>query len=198
MKPITNKICLFLLIGVICMLNSYGCTGGFKYAQYSSKEPELNIVIDYIPDWLYREHRGAQSSYVSVLFFENRKDKNFKAKIVITVRDSSKIEIKPVTIEAMTDDLVTKRLKFKDAKLFLRLKTMFLGLETSDILLSYKAMDKLYSTDAKLISVKERIVIFKRGEKFYLLRYENTEQEFDKFSKAFSHIIKTLRFKDNK
>jgi N-glycosylase/DNA lyase len=198
MRHITNKIYLFLLIGVICMLNSYGCTGNFKYAQYSSKDPELNIVIDHIPNWLYREHRDVQNGYASVLFFENRKDKNYKARITVTIRNDSKTGVQPVTIEAITDDLVTKRLKFKDAKLLSRSKTMFLGLEARDIILSYKAMDKIYSTDAQLIPVKERIVIFKRGDKSCLLRYENTEQEFDKFSKAFNHIAKSLKFKDNK
>jgi len=197
MKHITNKICLFLLIGVICMLNNYGCTGGFQYAQYFSKDPELNIIIDYIPNWLYREHRDAQNGYASVLFFENREDKNYKAKIAITMKNGLKTEIKLSDIEAITDDLVTKRLKFKDAKLLSRSKTMLLGYEAREVLLSYKAMDKIYSTDAKLIPVKERILIFKKDDKLCLLRYENREEEFDKFNKAFDHIIKTLRFKDN-
>ena len=54
-------------------------------------------------------------------------------------------------------------------------------------------MNRLYSADAKLIPVKERVFIFKRGYKHYLLRYENSLKEFDKYNSAFTHIVKTLK-----
>lgn len=175
------------------MLSNYGCADRFKYAQFSSKDPELNITLDYISSWLYREHRGVSNRYVSVVFFENEKNSNYKARMAVTVSDGLKSEIKLSTIEEMTDDLVAKRLKFKDAKLLLKAKTVLLGLEAREIIFTYKAINKLYDKDAKLISVKERIFIFKRGDKHYLLRYENYLKEFDKYNSAFTHMIKTMR-----
>jgi len=193
-----KKLFLFLMIGVICMFNSYGCGRGIKYAEYICKDPELNITMDYIEGWLHREHRGINDNYVSVLFLENRKDKNFKAKISVTAKNISKIEVMPLSVDAVLDDTIGRRLKFKNAKLLSKSKISFLNVEAREILLSYKALDKLYSIDNKLIPVKERIIIFSRGNVYYLLRYENAENEFDKFSGAFSHVIKTIKFKDSK
>jgi hypothetical protein len=195
MKYRADKICLFLLIGVICMLNSYGCTGGDKYKLYSSKDQELNITIDYISNWVYQEDKDIGSGYASVLFFDSGEDKNFKARISVTARIAAKIESKPKTLEEMVADLTTRRLKFKDAKLLSMNKIKLLGLEAKEILLSYKVMDKLYSVGAKLILAKEKVVVFKKGDKFWVLSYVDTEQGFDKFSKAFDHMVKTLKFK---
>ncbi|MFA5118967.1 MAG: hypothetical protein WC695_09015 [Candidatus Omnitrophota bacterium] len=198
MKPTINNVYLFLLIGVMCMVNNYGCTGGsLRYEQYIGKNQELNIGIDYISQWLYRENKDLQKGYASVVFFEDSKGENYKPKIAITAQDLSKIDVLE-TLEALTDDLVKKRLKFKDAKLLSRSKADVMGLDAREILLSYKAMDKIYSVDAKLIPVKEKIIIFMKPGKAYSLRYENTEQGFDRFSKAFDHMVKTFKFNDPK
>jgi hypothetical protein len=89
-----------------------------------------------------------------------------------------------------------KVFKFQDSRVISKSKTRQFGLESYDIELTYKALDKLSNIDAKLVPVRERMVIFERNSKFYLLRYKNNEQEFAKFNKAFSHMVKTLRFKD--
>jgi hypothetical protein len=198
MRNRAKKICVFILIGVIYMVNIYGCTGSSEYARYSSKDQELNLTADYIRGWLSREHRGPNNSYASVLFYEDKKDKGFKAHISITAKSSSTAEVSPSTLDAYTDDLIAKRLKFKDAKVLSKSKIRLLGTLASSIELSYKALDKLYTVDAKLIPVKERVVILKKADKFYVLLYQNKEEEFKKFSKAFSHIIKTLKLKDGK
>ena len=36
----------------------------------------------------------------------------------------------------------------------------------------------------------------KRKDKFYTLRYQNKAEEFDRFSKAFDHLVNSLKFKD--
>ena len=196
MKLMLKKVFVYLLIGVIYMFSYYGCSSGLKYERYSSKDSKINITLDYVSGWLYSEHRGSQGSYAQVLFYEpTRKNKDFKAGMVVTVKDSSKIEVNPLSVEAVADDLLAKRLKLKDAKVLLKSKIRFFKTDAINVELSYKTLDKLYSVNAELIPVRERIVIFKRGDKFYFLRYENTDDEFDKFSKAFNHIIKTLRFK---
>lgn len=193
MKIILNKFFVCLLLGVISMLNLFGCFSNLKYEKYSSKDPELNITMDYISGWLFSEHRGSYGSYAQVIFYEpESKDKTLKAGIVVT---ANKIEPAFPTIKEFSDDLITKRLKFKDAAVLLKSKIELIGTEAINIELSYKTLDKLYGKDAKLVPVKEKIVVFKRNDKFYVVRYENTEEEFTKFYNAFNRIIKTLRFK---
>jgi hypothetical protein len=200
MTPASKKMLFtYLIIGVISMLSGQGCSSGLKYEHYSSKDPAINITMDYISGWLYSEHRGSYDSYAQVTFYEppDRKEKVYKAGIIITVKDSAKVEVKPPTVEAYAEDLLAKRMKFKDAKVLSRSKVKLLETDGLDIELSYKTLDKLYNVDAKLIPVKERVIILKKDDKFYILRYQNTEEDFDRFSKAFSHIIKTLKLKEN-
>ena len=193
MKLMPNKIFVYAVIGGLFMIGCNGCASGLGYEKYVSKDPKLNISMDYISGWLYSEHRGTQDSYAQVLFYEpDRKDKDRKAGIAVTVRDMSKVEFDPLSVEAAADDLLKKRLKLKDAKILSKSKIEFLRTVAVDIKLTYKTLDKLYSTDAKFIPVKERIVIFNRGGTFYTVRYENTAEEFERFEKAFSHCIKTL------
>ncbi|OGX23775.1 MAG: hypothetical protein A3J51_00695 [Omnitrophica WOR_2 bacterium RIFCSPHIGHO2_02_FULL_45_21] len=198
MKSIIKKINLLLLLGVIAMTNNHGYAGDFNYTRYESRDPELNISIDYLEGWICKEQRGPENKFVNILFFENRKDKDYKAFISVTVENLSAIAIKPLTIEALADDLITKRAKFKDAKLLSKAKKEILGLEVQDITMSYQALDKLHSLDAKVILVKEGMIIFIRDNKFYTIQYQNRESEFDRFSQAFSHIIETMRFQDGK
>jgi len=196
MKNIIKNIYLFSILGVIFMLNSYGCADHFKYAKFSGKEPELNITIDYISSWLHREHKQIDNRYASVVFFENIQNNNYKAKMAVTISDNLKSEASLSNLEEMVNDLVAKRLKFKDAKLLSTAKAVIFGSDAREAVFTYKAMSKFYSKDAKLMPVKERIFIFKRGDKHYLLRYENSLEEFDKYNPAFTHIVKTISIND--
>ena len=106
MKSILNRFFVYLMIGVIYMFTHYGCSPAFNYEKYSSKDSKLNITLDYISGWLYSEHRGSHGSYAQVLFYEPTSEgKAFKAGIVITVKDSSKIEAGTFSLEAVADDL---------------------------------------------------------------------------------------------
>jgi len=40
--------------------------------------------------------------------------------------------------------------------------------------------------------VKERVVVFVKGDRAYYLDYENSAKNFNKYDKAFTHIIKSL------
>lgn len=194
MKLSLKIILVVLLIGGIFMISRYGNFGSLKYEKYSSKDPELNLTMDYISEWRYSEHRGSYGSYAQVQFYEPTK-KDYGASFVVTVKKSSKVTFEPLTVEAMADDLVTKRMKLKDTKVLSSSKMRLLGLQAIDIELAYQTLDKLRSIDAKFIPAKERIVLFKRDDKFYTLRYINTAEEFKKFERAFYHCIKTLRIK---
>jgi len=191
-----KNIYTYIIIGAIAMFNLFGCSSNVKYEKYSSKDTEINIAMDYISGWLYSEHRGSHNSYAQVLFYEKGDEKKvFKAGISVNVRDESRIEIKPATIEAMADDLKSKRMKFKDSMLVSKGNLKVSGENAIVMDFSYKTLDKLYSATAKLIPVKEKIVIFKKGSKFYTIRYENTAEDFKGFEKAFIRMLNSITFK---
>jgi len=185
-----------IIIGAITMFNLFGCSSNVKYEKYSSKDPEINIAMDYISGWLYSEHRGSYNSYAQVLFYETgNKDKAFKAGVSVNVRNESKIDTGLATIEAMADDLKSKRTKLNDFSLITNVNSNVAGEKAIAMEFTYKTLDKIYDVNAKLIPVKEKVVIFKKGGKFYTIRYENTKEDFDKLNKAFSHMIKSIKFK---
>jgi len=188
---------IFLLIGVICMMNACGCAENFEYEKYSAKDPELNFTLDYISGWLHSEQAGSKGSFSQAVFYEpSTKEHSSVAAMVATVENTQNLEIKPATIDARAEDILSRRLKFKDAQLLSKNKREILGLSALDMKLSYKTLDKLYSVDAKPRTVTEKIIVLKRKDKFYTLRYQNKAEEFDKFSKAFDHLVRSLKFKD--
>ncbi len=179
------------------MISAYGCAGGFKFESYSSKDPGLNLMIDYPSGWIYSEHKGGAGTYSGVVFFEDKKGDVPKALVGLTVKDSSKTGLKSRTLEAFVEDLIAKRSKFKETKLLSKSKMKLSGAEAVILEFTYKTLDKLYSVDAKLILVREKVVVFKISDKFCTIRYENGLEAFSQFNKAFSHMLASLKFKDS-
>ncbi|HAJ56472.1 MAG TPA: hypothetical protein DCL35_01740 [Candidatus Omnitrophica bacterium] len=191
-----NKAAILFFMGAIGMLNLFGCSEGPKYGQYSSRDPELGVTMQYPKDWSYSEARGANGSYAQVVFIEpKKKDKPVLAQIVLTVRHESKAGVKPPTQEAMKEDLLKKRLKFKDALVLSQSISEISGIKCDVLEFSYSLRKELYSLDGALVPIREKVIIFKNGEKFYIFRYRNTKQDFEKFNKAFVNCAGTLRFK---
>jgi len=188
---------IFLLLGVMCMINTYGCADSFKYERYSGQNPELNFSLEYISGWLHSEQTGSKNSFFQVVFYQPAgKDQLSMASMVVTVEKSQNLEINPLTLDAKVEDILNKRLKFKEIQILSKDKKDTLGLPARDIKLSYQTLGEPYSINAKPLPVIERIIILKRKDKFYTLRYENKVEEFDKFSKAFDRLVNSLKFKD--
>jgi len=190
-----KKLIILFMIGEFLMVDINGCSPSFKYDRYAGKNPALNFTIEYLSGWLHDEQTGAHNSFSQVVFVEPEgKDKIFKPMIVATVRDSSKIEIEPKTVANFAKDLLSKRMKFKECSVIYEKNTTICGEGAVDIELSYQTIDKLDSVDAKLVPFKERVIIFEKSGKFYILRYQGRAKDFDKYSGAFTHIVKSLEF----
>jgi hypothetical protein len=185
-----------ITLGVLVMCISCGCSDGFKYSRYSSKIPELNITMDYIDGWSVDEQRGSYNTFVQALFLGPvPKDGTNRAIMALTLKPKSKVPFKPLTVEGLEKDILAKRMNYRDAKLIESSNTKTAGEPARELLLTYKALDKIYDLRAKLVPTKERIIIFEKNDNFYILRYENAAIDFDKYDRAFSHIAKSLRFK---
>jgi hypothetical protein len=88
------------------MVNLFGCSGE-KFAKYSSKDPQINISMDYIEGWKYDESRGSYNSYTQVIFYPFKKGaKSLKALIDLTIRDGSKMGLGSLTLDAAEKDIV--------------------------------------------------------------------------------------------
>ncbi len=191
-----NHGMIFLLIGAaVMMFNFFGCDIP-GYQHYSSKDTQLNITMDYPQGWSFAEERGVYGSYAQVVFLEPvKKGKPLRGMIVVTVKDESKFEIKPLTLTMFGEDLLKKRLVFKDAVKISENYLKFLGFDAKAVELSYSLPDNLKLVNVKYVPVLERIVFFKKGNQFYILRYVNESQDFRGKEKAFNHCVNTLKFK---
>lgn len=189
------KRCAYLITGAVLMANFFGCSG-VKFEKYTGRDPLLNISMDYISGWQYNETRGSYNSYAQVMFFPFEKGRESpRAIMAVTVKDSSKAEFTPRTIDAVIDDLLAKRMQFKDAEVLSKSKTKLLNTEAAVIELSYLAPENLLNVNSGLIPVKEKVVIFKKEKYFYFLRYQNSAEDFNQFNKAFIRILRSLKLK---
>lgn len=177
------------------MMNTFGCSA-IKFEKYSSKDPLINISMDYIAGWRYSETRGADTSYAQVLFFPFEEGKKSPRVLIdLTVKDISKIKLEAPTLKAAEDGLLAKRMKLKDAKILSISKNKVLDAEATVIELSYLMLENTLDVKSKLIPVKEKIIISKKNNNFYFLRYESPAQEFSKYDSAFMRIARSMKIK---
>jgi len=176
------------------MANLSANKNNFQYDKYSSKDSHINAEMDYISGWRFVEARGSYNSYAMVQFIGEIKG-DFAPSFKLKVTESSKVSFEPSTIESMADDLENKRMQFADAEVISRKNRKFLGLPAIDIILNYKKPDKLRNFEAKLVLFKERVLLFKKDERFYALNYVNPEIEFKTYQKAFGHCLQSFKLK---
>ncbi len=180
-----------LIIGVFTMLNLFGCSGA-KFEKYVSKDKQINLSMDYLAGWMYDETRGSYDSYAQVTFFQFKPgQKSSRAVMEATVKDSAKIGLAAPTLESAVEDLLLRRKSFKDSKVLSKSKLRLFNADAVLVELSYLASENLLNVNAKLIPMKERVVVCKAGNKFYFLRYKNTKAEFGKYCAAFAHMVKS-------
>ncbi len=194
-------ISFLLLLGVAYMVTCNGCSGSAKYDKYSSTDPELNMTMDYIPGWQYRETRGSNNSYADVFFGEPRnkgEEKGRKAFISATSVKIPDAAMPADMLDRSAESFAESRLKYKEGKLLGRAKLKIPAGEAVELSFSYKALDKLYNSNAKLAPVEEKVVMLINGGRFYTVRYENKEDDFKRFDKDFDHIVKSIRFKEKR
>jgi hypothetical protein len=191
MRQTVKRILVWTIIGAAGMVHNCGCSGSFKYVPYVSKISGLNVSTEYISGWKVLETRGERGSYSHVVFIENKPGKEAKAFMSITATPGGG----SLTLQSASDDLIQKRSRFNGFTVVARSAATLTGLEAQELVLTYQELDKLYSMDAKRITVKERIIVCKKGDILYSCIYKSPEQRFDEFNAAFSHMMATIAFK---
>lgn len=185
----------FLLPGVMGMCICCGCSSNVKYDTYVSKDPVLGVELEYVSGWKVSEQHGSSGSFVQAVFLAPRAkgDTSKGAAMVVTAEPGSKV--KAASLDAFVEDLVSRRMKFADAKIVSRTAARVGGLAASDIRMTYRSVDKLYSAGSKLVPFTERALVVMKGATFYTIRYENNSASFGQFEKAFEHMVRSIRFR---
>ena len=195
---INNKIAV-LAIGVFIMFQLNGCSvdSPRSYDSYSATDQRINISTRYPKGWIVKEDHGSKGSYSQSIFIEPRdkgKTDLTSAMMVVTVKPAEKLKF--ATAKEYADDLISKKKRAKDFVVVSRSTKTFLGRDAVDIVATYKMIDKLYSADAKFFPAKEQILVTKRNDKFYIIRYKTSEEKFQKFHKAFDYLVDNLKIRE--
>ncbi len=173
------------------MVNLLGCSG-FKFEKYSGKDPELNVELEYVSGWQHAEDRGAHNSYVQAMFYPAGKVKPpqpLMAVIKIIPKDNSS------GLDNAVNDLVSRRLKFKDGKVLSRSKVKLLGVEAAAVEFSYQSLENILKVNSPLVFYKEKDILFKKDGNIYSLMYKHAADKYYEFSPAFDRLVKTLKLK---
>jgi hypothetical protein len=192
-----NPIFLLLTAGVFLMLNSYGFSENIQYEKYTSPDHRINLSLDYVLGWGHAEQRGALESFWQIVFFPPR-GKNSLPQPAITLTVEKNSESNLLDLNSFAQNLLNKRMKFKNMQVLTNSKINLGGLEAKDITVSYDRLKEIYSIKAQFITIEERLVIFQRDSRFYTLRYENEKSNFNNFAESFSYILGTLNFNSTK
>lgn len=193
-KFLSVVVTIGVMTGGMLMSASDGNAGYLTYEPYVSQDVALNIKMDQIEGWRSVESRGSYGSYAQVQFLGQFKGK-FAPSFVVTIKSADKVSFKPLTLEGMVEDLIAKKLHFREAKVLSRKDIEVVGLPAVEIILTYKTPESLKDIQPKFISVQERIILFQKGDRFYEVKYMNPEQEFSLYDDAFTHCVETLKIK---
>jgi hypothetical protein len=192
------SIIIVIIMGAMSMCIS-GCSDNKQYAIYASKSPAFDITFNYIAGWDHAEQKGSHGSFIQAVLSEPLAGKKaVRASMVATVEPASKAQITPGTIEAYAQDLVSRRMVFKDAKVISQKAAQCAGQPAIEIVMGYLILDNPASINAVSVQVRERILVFKRNDAFYIFRYVHDVKEFDTFAGAFGHMLESIKFKAGK
>jgi len=187
------------LVSGVLMVSLVSCSSnGFKYEKYTAKDPMLGLKVEYIKGWMHGESRGSNNSYAEVFFGEPAKDKStsFKPFMNILVRDIALLGAGSKDLDGIADIIISKNIKIHRASevSLPRARIKLPAGEAVDSSFEFETLDKIYSVGNSKIKVIEREVVLLKDSKAYILSYRNRQEDFSKYSKAFDHFIRSLRF----
>jgi hypothetical protein len=193
------SIIMAIIMGATIMYISCGCSNNRQYARYESKSPEFDIIFEYIAGWDRSEQKGSRGSFIQAALYEPAAgQKKIRANMVITIEPAAKVQIDPGTIEAYIQDIISRRMHFKDAKPVSKKTARCAGQPAIELVLEYQVLDNPESLNAVYVPVKERVVVFKKNDAFYTIRYAHDTNKFNTFAKAFEHMLASIQFKAGK
>jgi hypothetical protein len=193
------SIIIVIIMGAVIMCMSCGCSNNQQYARYESNSPAFDIIFEYVAGWDRAEQKGSHGSFIQAALYEPAAgQKTIRANMVVTIEPAAKLQIEPGTIEAYAQDLISRRMHFKNAKAVSKKTAGCAGQPAIELVLEYRVLDNPESLNAVYVPVKERIVIFKKNDAFYILRYAHDTNKFNTFAKAFEHMLASIQFKTGK
>ena len=173
------------------MAGVLGCGSPFQYEKYVSRDTLLNVTMDKLVDWTFRETRGADTSYIQVSFLPPAS--TMRTGISLTLKDAAHLGTKD-DLEAVVADLLKKRGAFSAFKLEEKQQGSLLGEPAVVLRMTYKAIMDLKQA-APLIPQGEKIMVARVKGLFYFFRYQNVLENYAQLEPAFDHMAKSMCFK---
>jgi hypothetical protein len=164
------------------------------YQTYSSTH-DPKITMDYMTNWKTQETQGTNGSYVQIQFI-GPPSHGFAPTMILTIEPEDKVAFDSKTVDQAANVFVQRRLYLPKAQVASSGPMLVQELPAVYFVLTYQKPDRLGKTDAKMIAFKERAVIFKKGNKFYTLRYVHQEPLFTDFEEDFNHVLASLKINE--
>lgn len=189
-----RKSIIFVLIAIIAIvfMIAQGVFMKYNYTRYNGKD----FSFEYPYGWQMRESRGRTEKYFQVhVFGPPEKVSGFRPSITVTVYPKQSDGGEFVSSSVFAEHHLTKAKKLKNYKLESdKIVNPPFKLLSRDVSMSYFLMLPLYSTHAKEVFMRNRVLFFERGSKIYVLGYKNAASCYSSEHSAFTRAIKTLHF----
>ncbi len=191
-----KKLIVNLILSVMIGVSMTACAKNSPYAAYTANQAGLDFKWEYPAGWEVQVFGEQRLGFSGVIFVEKQQpDLDYQAVFGVVSKKAQAYNLGPApTLEAVADDAANRRLKFEGARILKRDTIRVDGQTAATIDVVYKALNRIYSSNSKKITLREKIVIVPHAGTFYALRYTNQESEFPRWEKFFQHALKAFRF----
>jgi hypothetical protein len=185
-----KKSVVYLMIGVIMT----GCAKEASTAVYRGQTPELKFSLRYPADWEAREFRDPHHGLGGATFTQKaQKGVAYRPFFAVTAKKATAFRLAAVNLQTVTQDALDRALKLDSARLLERSQRKVAGLPATEAVVAYRGLSDIYRADARVVQIREKIVIAQAGDLFYVIRYCNSEEAFSRFDKAFARACDSFQ-----
>ena len=170
-----------------------GCFSKSGYEVFRAKDAALSITMEFPSGWFVREHANKKASYASVIFVERDARTPFKAVITVMAKKEADFKKDVSSSSELAQAILDARKKLPETRVLTRRTVRIAGVEAQESVLTYRALEQLYQAEPRWIQAREVVSVFKKGERYYILRYVASQKEFPRYEKAYRRAIRTLR-----
>jgi hypothetical protein len=177
------------------MIFLFGC-GVVKYERYVAKDEAIGISCDQVAGWRAIETRGSVEKYAQVQFLEpTRPDKTLVASLSVDVMAEGDLPAEARDAAGYLDRLLNRRSRLKDYRPTGRSKGSVQGQPASIAEFAYQTPTS-FAIKPAFVAVRERLVVFKRSGRMYVVTYFCLESRFSSYRAALSRLLKTISFQN--
>lgn len=165
------------------------------YSLYQSTDRQFSVSMEYPESWEVSQTVGSYNAYRQIMVCLPREEgkEGFAPGIILTCEDSSKVLFGAGTVSEYIAGIIEQRRRFPGFHELPQSVQQLFGEDGLAVDCSYQTPDCLHEREIRMITVRERIVVLRKGSHFYVLRYLCPDQDFDSHLSDFLHFAQSLR-----